>query len=115
MSGNVRPESMVRITNFELANAFIEEQIAEVRKQVGDKKVLLALSGGVATGSELTLSRDDMVIDKLVDFFNRNATACGNAFLSAEVYFGRMFSLIYRHRRDDCINSGESLFVNLYA
>ncbi len=44
---NVRPESMARITNFELANAFIEEQIAAVRKQVGDKKVLLALSGGV--------------------------------------------------------------------
>lgn len=44
---NVRPESMARITSAELANAFIEEQIAEVRAQVGDKKVLLALSGGV--------------------------------------------------------------------
>ena len=38
---------MERITNFDLANAFIEEQIAAVRAQVGDKKVLLALSGGV--------------------------------------------------------------------
>ena len=47
MSTNVRPESMQRITNFELANAFIEEQVAAVRAQVGDKKVLLALSGGV--------------------------------------------------------------------
>ena len=47
MSGNVRPESMQRITNFELANAFIDEQIALVRQQVGNKKVLLALSGGV--------------------------------------------------------------------
>ena len=47
MSSNVRPESMARITNFELANAFIEEQIKEIRAQVGDKKVLLALSGGV--------------------------------------------------------------------
>ena len=47
MSGNVRPDSMQRITNFELANAFIEEQVAAVRAQVGDKKVLLALSGGV--------------------------------------------------------------------
>ncbi len=47
MSSNVRPESMVRITTPELANAFIEEQIAEIRAQVGDKKVLLALSGGV--------------------------------------------------------------------
>ena len=47
MSGNLRPESMERITNFELANAFIEEQVAQVRAQVGDQKVLLALSGGV--------------------------------------------------------------------
>ena len=47
MYNNIRPESMARITNAELANAFIEEQIAEVRKQVGDKKILLALSGGV--------------------------------------------------------------------
>ena len=47
MSSNVRPESMERITNFELANAFIEEQVKAVREQVGDKKVLLALSGGV--------------------------------------------------------------------
>ena len=38
---------MERITNFELANAFIEEQVKAVREQVGDKKVLLALSGGV--------------------------------------------------------------------
>ena len=44
---NVRPESMARITTMELANAFTEEQVAAVRAQVGDKKVLLALSGGV--------------------------------------------------------------------
>ena len=42
-----RPESMERITTKELADKFIEEQISEVRAQVGDKKVLLALSGGV--------------------------------------------------------------------
>ena len=47
MSTNVRPESMERITNEKLALAFIEEQVAEIRAQVGDKKVLLALSGGV--------------------------------------------------------------------
>lgn len=47
MSNDVRPESMVRITTPELAQKFIDEQIAEVRAQVGDKKVLLALSGGV--------------------------------------------------------------------
>ena len=42
-----RPDDMVRITTPELADAFIEEQIALVKEQVGDKKVLLALSGGV--------------------------------------------------------------------
>ncbi len=44
---NVRPETMERITTPELAQAFIAEQIKEVQAQVGDKKVLLALSGGV--------------------------------------------------------------------
>ena len=44
---NVRPESMERITTPELANAFIEQQIKEIKKQVGDKNVILALSGGV--------------------------------------------------------------------
>ncbi len=43
----VRPESMERITTLELANAFIDEQVKKVQEQVGDKKVLLALSGGV--------------------------------------------------------------------
>ena len=47
MQNNVRPETMQRITTPELANAFIAEQIKAVREQVGDKKVLLALSGGV--------------------------------------------------------------------
>ena len=47
MDQNKRPESMERITNFELANAFIDEQVKAVQEQVGDKKVLLALSGGV--------------------------------------------------------------------
>ena len=47
MEISVRPESMARITTPELAQAFIDEQVAEVRAQVGDKKVLLALSGGV--------------------------------------------------------------------
>ena len=42
-----RPEDMVRITTPELAAGFIDEQIAAIKKQVGDKKVLLALSGGV--------------------------------------------------------------------
>lgn len=47
MSGNVRPDSMKRINTKELAQAFIDEQIAKIRAQVGNGKVLLALSGGV--------------------------------------------------------------------
>ena len=47
MDNNKRPETMERITTPALAEAFIEEQIAAIRAQVGDKKVLLALSGGV--------------------------------------------------------------------
>lgn len=47
MDSNKRPDSMQRITTPELANAFIDEQLAALRAQIGDKKVLLALSGGV--------------------------------------------------------------------
>ena len=47
MQTDVRPENMVRITTKELANAFIDEQVKLIQQQVGDKKVLLALSGGV--------------------------------------------------------------------
>ena len=47
MNTNVRPESMARINTKTLADAFIEEQVKLVREQVGDKRVLLALSGGV--------------------------------------------------------------------
>ncbi len=47
MQTNKRPETMARINTRELAEAFIAEQVKAVQKQVGDKKVLLALSGGV--------------------------------------------------------------------
>ncbi len=47
MDANKRPETMERITTKELADKFIDEQVAAVREQVGERKVLLALSGGV--------------------------------------------------------------------
>ncbi len=47
MDNNIRPESLARITTKEAADRFIDEQVQAVRAQVGDKKVLLALSGGV--------------------------------------------------------------------
>ena len=46
-TGNVRPADMERITTPALAQQYIDEQIKELRAQIGDKKVLLALSGGV--------------------------------------------------------------------
>ena len=47
MNSNKRPDEMQRITTKELAESFIDEQIKELRTRIGDKKVLLALSGGV--------------------------------------------------------------------
>ena len=47
MDSNKRPENMERITTPALAEAFIEEQLKALREQIGDRKVLLALSGGV--------------------------------------------------------------------
>ena len=47
MENNIRPETMKRITTPELAKEFIDEQVALIREQVGNEKVLLALSGGV--------------------------------------------------------------------
>ncbi len=47
MDTNIRPDSMQRITTLELANAFIDAEVKKIQAQVGDKKVLLALSGGV--------------------------------------------------------------------
>ncbi len=47
MDSNKRPETMERITTKTLAESFIAEQVEAIRNQVGDKKVLLALSGGV--------------------------------------------------------------------
>ena len=47
MDSNKRPDTMERITTKALADSFIAEQVADIRRTVGDKKVLLALSGGV--------------------------------------------------------------------
>ena len=46
-NSNIRPASLARITTPALAEAFVSEQVAALRKQIGDRKVLLALSGGV--------------------------------------------------------------------
>ena len=55
MANNIRPETMERITTPALARAFIDEQLAALRAQIGEKKVLLALSGGVDSSVVATL------------------------------------------------------------
>lgn len=55
MDNNKRPDIMERITTVTLAEEFIKQQVAEVQAQVGDKKVLLALSGGVDSSVVATL------------------------------------------------------------
>ena len=54
MSENKRPEEMERIATSEQAAAFIDEQVEKIKKQVGERKVLLALSGGVDSSVEKT-------------------------------------------------------------
>ena len=56
MENNIRPQEMQRINNKALADAFITEQVDAIRAQVGDKKVLLALSGGVDSSVVLPCS-----------------------------------------------------------
>ena len=68
MNPNVRPETMERITTPALANAFIDEQVKAVRAQVGDRKVLLALSGGVDS-SVLAALLAEAVGDRLTAVF----------------------------------------------
>ena len=66
MNPNVRPESMERITTPALAEKFIADQVAQIRAQVGDKKVLLALSGGTSIITESIFEARFKYVDELV-------------------------------------------------
>ena len=60
MDPNKRPDDMVRITTPELAQAFIEEQVAAIREQIGDKKVLLALTAPLSRRCSSRLSASSL-------------------------------------------------------
>ena len=70
MDNNKRPETMERITNFELANAFIDQQVEALRQQIKDKKVLLALSGGVDSSVAAKILLDEGY--EVIGLFMRN-------------------------------------------
>ena len=72
MQDNVRPESMERITTEALANAFIDEQVAALQAQIGDKKVLLALSGGVDS-SVVQMDANLVYVDAVDRFLDKLA------------------------------------------
>ena len=75
---NVRPDSMTRIQTLAQAEQFIEEQIAAVRAQVGDKKVLLALSGGVdsSVAAYLTQQAGYQCIGATMRLYEAEGTGC---------------------------------------
>ena len=72
MSSNVRPATMERITTPALAESFIDQQLTELRQQIGDKKVLLALSGGVdsSVAALLTKESGDECIGATMKLYN---------------------------------------------
>ena len=129
VTSNVRPESMERITNFDLANAFIEEQVAAVRAQVGDKKVLLALSGGVdssvvaallikAIGKQLTCVHVNHGLmrkgesEQVVEIFGREMD-CNLIYVDATDRFLDLLAGVSEPERKRKIIGAE--FINVFA
>ena len=129
VTSNVRPESMERITNFDLANAFIEEQVAAVRAQVGDKKVLLALSGGVdssvvaallikAIGKQLTCVHVNHGLmrkgesEQVVEIFGREMD-CNLVYVDATDRFLDLLAGVSEPERKRKIIGAE--FINVFA
>ena len=89
MDENVRPDDMERITTPELAQAFIDEQVAAVREQIGDKKVLLALSGGSAFAAQWKLAHirpADSVIERDLQAFAKEVREATSGRIDIRIY-----------------------------
>ena len=110
MSNNVRPETMERITTPELANAFIEEKIAELREQIGNKKVLLALSGGVDSSVVAALLIKAVGNQLVSVHVNHGLLRKGEPEQVVEVFRGQMdANLIYVDAVDRFLNKLEGV------
>ena len=110
MSNNVRPETMERITTPELANAFIEEKIAELREQIENKKVLLALSGGVDSSVVAALLIKAVGKQLVCVHVNHGLLRKGEPEQVVEVFRGQMdANLIYVDAVDRFLNKLEGV------
>ena len=96
MDNNKRPENMARINNEELASQFIDQQVKEIREQVGDKKVLLALSGGVDSSVVAALLIKAIGIQLVCVHVNHGLLRKGEPEQVVEVFRGQMnANLVY--------------------
>ena len=96
MSSNVRPATMERITTPALAESFIDQQLAELRQQIGDKKVLLALSGGVDSSVVAALLIKAIGKHRICVYWNRDRLREGQPEQVIEVFQNQMdANLIY--------------------
>ena len=105
MGNNVRPADMQRINTPELAEAFIAEQIEEVRAQVGDKKVLLALSGGVDSSVVAALLIKAIGKQLVCVHVNHGLMRKGESEEVVEVFQNQMdANLVYVDATDRCLD-----------